>query len=35
MLEPHALIVHGSGLIPDIARFYGLHSDQLKVKHGK
>jgi len=35
MLEPHTITVHGSGLIPDIARFYGLHSDQLKVKHGK
>lgn len=30
MLERHDLFVHGSGLIPDIARFYGLHSEQRK-----
>lgn len=35
MLQPHSIWVHGSGLIPDIARFYGRHSDQQKVKHGK
>jgi hypothetical protein len=31
MLEPHKLYVHGYGVIPDIARFYGLHYDQRKV----
>jgi hypothetical protein len=33
MLAPHKLLVHGYGVIPDIARFYGLHFDQRKVKN--
>ncbi len=33
-LEPHRLIVHGTGAIPDIAAFYGVHADQSRnVKH--
>lgn len=29
-LDPHRIIVHGFGLIPDIAREYGLHIDNIK-----
>lgn len=31
---PHKIYAHGYGVIPDIARFYGLHFDQRKVKNG-
>lgn len=30
ILAHHTIHVHGAGLIPDIARFYGLHFDQRK-----
>lgn len=34
LLEKHAMWVHGTGLIPDIARYHGNHYDQRKVKNG-
>lgn len=31
-IDPHHLFVHGSGLIPDMARSYGLHIENLERK---